>query len=318
MKSEMTVIFRKVFSVGFMMNSVLSFLLLNSAMGGEYDRPQFQGSLRTGTAINGSVKAFTNSLGMRFVPVPRTKALFCVWLTRVKDFEIFVKEMGYDATHNCYTYRSGAWKRDGIWKPDGSWKKLGFPQTETHPVCGVNWNDAKAFCQWLTEKERRAGKIGAQDAYRLPTDLEWSAAVGLPLEAGATPKDRDWNSAAVELGATSKERNWKKEYPWGTAWPPPKGAGNYAPSLEVDDYEFTSPVGSFAANQYGLYDMGGNVWEWCEDWFDNEKKLRVLRGASWSIFNRVYALSSYRNKRPPDLRFDYYGFRCVLAPSSSP
>ena len=66
-----------------------------------------------------------------------------------------------------------------------------------------------------------------------------------------------------------------------------------------DGFVNTSPVGSFAANRFGLYDMGGNVWQWCEDWFDKDQKDRVLRGASWGNSTAHFLLSSYRDHRAP-------------------
>ena len=208
-----------------------------------------------------------NSLGMKFVAVPGTEVMFCIWDVRVQD------------------YRAYAEANSGV---DASWKEPGFTQGDTHPVVKVNWNNAKAFCAWLTRKE---GKT-----YRLPTDAEWSVAVGLADESGNTPKDKDTNIKDV--------------YPWGTEWPPPSGAGNYNKSLNVDSYEFTSPVGSFTANQFGLYDMGGNVWQWCEDWYDGAQSSRVLRGGSWRGLGPDLLLSSYRCT--PVVRNDDIGFRCVL------
>ena len=210
-----------------------------------------------------------NSLGMKFVAVPGTEVMFCIWDVRVQD------------------YRAYAEANSGV---DASWEKPGFTQGDTHPVVNVNWNDAKAFCAWLSRKE---GKT-----YRLPTDAEWSVAVGLADESGSTPKDKD--------------KQIKDVYPWGTQWPPPSGAGNYDQSLNVDSYERTSPVGSFTANQFGLYDMGGNVWQWCEDWHDGAQSSRVLRGGSWRNYDQGILLSSCRDLYTPDFRFNLYGFRCVL------
>jgi len=76
-------------------------------------------------------------------------------------------------------------------------------------------------------------------------------------------------------------------------------------------------VGSFTANRHGLYDMGGNVWEWCEDWYDNGWKYRVLRGASWDCDAPGRLLSSYRDYDTPVARLVYGGFRCVLVCGSA-
>jgi formylglycine-generating enzyme required for sulfatase activity len=83
-----------------------------------------------------------------------------------------------------------------------------------------------------------------------------------------------------------------------------------------DGYANTSPVGSFAPNQFGLYDMSGNVWQWCEDWMDKEKRERVLRGASWGDGGRVYLLTSCRLRAEPAFSDHYVGFRCVIGPTA--
>jgi hypothetical protein len=115
-------------------------------------------------------------------------------------------------------------------------------------------------------------------------------------------------------------------------WRPPAGAGNYAgeeaetgdwPSGWTiikgynDGYAWTSPVGSFAAIGSGLYDMGGNVWQWCEDWYNATEQSRVLRGASWLDGYPDTLLASYRDRVIPDIRYDFNGFRCVVAAESS-
>jgi formylglycine-generating enzyme required for sulfatase activity len=260
---------------------------------------------------------WTNSLGMQFVPVGPTKVLFCVWKTRVQHFQAIVSDTGYDATEGMATLRADRWKCRG-----DTWRSPGFSQGPTHPVCGVSWTDASAFCEWLTRKERAAGRFSEKQRYRLPTDEEWSVAVG------------------------------DSKYPWGNAWPPSATAGNYAGDEAVDEnwptdfttiegyrdkYARTSPVGSFAANRYGLYDLGGNLWEWCEDWYRKEmnseemrkahpylnndgggKSLYPLRGASWHTHVSDSLCSSHRYMHHPDNRDDTIGFRVVLTAEDSP
>ncbi len=226
-----------------------------------------------------------NSLGMKFAPVG--DVLFSVWQTRVRDFEAFAK-----ATN----FKSSAWRQPG------------FKQDGDHPVANVSWNDAISFCKWLTEKEQKEGLLAPNQSYRLPTDLEWSKAVGLTDETGRTPEARDMDVPDV--------------YPWGIEWPPPAGAGNYTGEETGSDvaikgyddgFAWTSPVGSFKPNQFGLYDMGGNVWQWCMDWLNAEQKAKVLRGGSW--YNgalKLSLLSSCRYHAAPDSVTDNFGFRVVL------
>jgi formylglycine-generating enzyme required for sulfatase activity len=253
-----------------------------------------------------------NSLGMKFVPVSGTEVLFSIWDTRVEDFRVFVESAGYDATEGMWSLGSDGWKQRGA-----TWKDPGFKQGPTDPVVGVSWDDAKEFCEWLTKRERASGVLPEGMQYRLPTDLEWSVAVGLEAEAGSTPQERN---ARIKL------------YPWGPTWPPRAATGNYAgaeskigdePSKWTviegynDGYPRTSPVGSFAANENGLYDMGGNVWQWCEDWYNSENTHRVLRGAAWDSHTPLYLLASSRDYITPDYRGAFVGFRCVLAKETS-
>lgn len=253
-----------------------------------------------------------NSLGMRFVPVKGTDVLFCIWLTRVQDFEAFVKATGHDAKSGMFSLHA-----DGVKSGVDSWESPGFEQTPTNPVCGVSWEDARAFCEWLTKIERIVGRLPATWEYRLPTDAEWSVAVGLPEEKGRTPKDKDGKIRDV--------------YPWGTNWPPSTIVGNYAgveskvdlppdrPTIPNynDGFPRTSPVGSFPPNAFGLYDMGGNLWQWCQDLYAPGELERVLRGGAWSTYDREELFSSRRNNVLPNVRAVGNGFRCVLAPVST-
>lgn len=267
--------------------------------------------------------AHTNGLGMRFVPVPGTAVQFSVYETRVKEFRVFVRETGYVHLRETVDANSRMWSldRDGSKQQGHSWENPGFAQSEGHPVVGVNWYDARSFCEWLTLRERDAGRLPSNCEYRLPRDHEWSVAVGLLEEDPAkTPEDKN-----------GKIRN---RYPWGD-WleglPPPEGAGNYA-GAEADDghwpanflklegyrdgYARTAPAGSFRPNVLGIWDLGGNVCEWCEDEYRPGAGSRVVRGASWLIYIRHYMLSSCRIGDLPVDRSGHIGFRCVVGVSS--
>jgi hypothetical protein len=220
---------------------------------------------------------FTNSLGMKFVPLGDIQ--ISVWETRVQDYEAFCRATGRH------------------------YEPADFHQTATDPAVKVSWFDAMAFCKWLTEKEHNENLIEDRQAYRLPTDLEWSMAVGLVNESGATPEIRDGKI--------------KNEFPWGKQWPPPNGTANYS-AATGRRRGATMPVGSFKPNSLGLYDLGGNVWEWCLDTYKggtsgSNRDWGVLRGGSWATSNRLEMQSSYRNVVDRNDRDVIYGFRCVLA-----
>ncbi|MEA3189300.1 MAG: eukaryotic-like serine/threonine-protein kinase [Chthoniobacter sp.] len=231
-----------------------------------------------------------NSLGMQFVPVGPVR--FCIWETRVRDYAAFCEATGARV------------------------QKTGFAQSETDPAVKVNWYDAEAFCKWLTEKERSENLLEEGQRYRLPTDLEWSAAAGLRDEVGGTAEERD-----------GKVRDL---FPWGKPWPPPAGAGNYADVAAKrprgkfiegynDGFAQTAPAGSFPPNELGLCDLGGNVWEWCEEGYKGgTRDWGVLRGGSWANSARGELLTSYRNVVDRSERDVIYGFRCVLVSETAP
>jgi formylglycine-generating enzyme required for sulfatase activity len=81
-------------------------------------------------------------------------------------------------------------RTDGSSSAVATWKDPGFSQGSTHPVVRVSWNDAEEFCKWLTKSERSAGDLPEDREYRLPTDEEWSTAVGLKNEVGSTPEEK--------------------------------------------------------------------------------------------------------------------------------
>ncbi len=237
---------------------------------------------------------FVNSLGMKFVPVPDTGILLCIHETKKGDYAKFAAE------------NPGAQDR---WRNPS---ELGLPVSEgdDHPVVDVNWNDAKAFCAWLSQKENRT--------YRLPTDREWSEAAGIAREEkeGLTPEEL--------LNQTIDQ------YPWGTDWPPPKNADNYGDTSlkeklpdriiiegDTDGYATTAPVMSFRADRLGLFDIGGNVSEWCEDWFNADQKYKVDRGSNWSTRWGPMFFLSHRGNRGPVYGLNYVGFRCALVVSPS-
>jgi len=253
-------------------------------------------------------RAWKNILGMMYNPIDH------VWMatmeTRVHDFEAFVQETHYDATGGMDSLQ-----RDGLKNHGRSWQDPGFNQSPEHPVVGVSREDAKYFCKWLTDKEHAAGALTPEQIYRLPTDREWSDAVGLPAESGATPEERSGKIKGV--------------YPWGLTPTPPESFGNYA-GLEAkegapdnwpviagykDPFPRTCPVPGTKANVRGFYDLGGNVWEWCDDNYGGKTNplWGVLRGGSWATSKSEEMLSSYRKGFDPSFRADDVGFRCVIA-----
>jgi sulfatase modifying factor 1 len=185
-----------------------------------------------------------------------------------------------------------------------------------YPVYYVSWNEAAEFCRRLSEKEG--------ESYRLPTEAEWEYAA----RAGVEGKKHVWGDEKTPLVNGVKHANVADEsiknsefYEW---LKPVYDEFGYFTGYD-DGYAETSPVGWYAPNNYGLYDMAGNVWEWCADWYDEEYyskspskdptgptlgEFRVLRGGSW--FNDPWFLrSSLRYRDAPDSRDGSVGFRVV-------
>jgi formylglycine-generating enzyme required for sulfatase activity len=192
-----------------------------------------------------------------------------------------------------------------------AWQPKRWPLSD-QPACFVSWFEARAYSAWLTDLHRRSGQISSRQRYRLPTDHEWSCAVGIGQleDAAAAPE--------------SKRQKLPDRYPWGTTWPPPAGAGNYLGSEGPkalrehriagfsDDHPRIAPVLSYTRPRDALGDLGGNVWEWCENDFRPGTNWKVLRGAAWNCARPETLLSSHRTFDPPNYKSDTVGFRLVL------
>ena len=190
----------------------------------------------------------------------------------VKQFGLFVEDE---------RYITGAEKKEGI-----PWKNPGFKQDDNHPVVCVSWDDAWAYCKWLSHKKGLS--------FKLPTEAQW--------EKAARGTDN-------------------RMYPWGNG-EPDETLTNFDKRIGK-----TTPVGSYpyGASPYGLQDTAGNVWEWCNDWYEidyykdsptknplgpesSSKKVRVQRGGSWN-YDAGYLHCAFRGKGTPHRCFNIVGFR---------
>jgi formylglycine-generating enzyme required for sulfatase activity len=170
------------------------------------------------------------------------------------------------------------------------------------PVEQVSWDDAVDFCNKLTEKDRKEGRIAPNQEYRLPSEAEWEYAcrAGTSGAVYVDYKDRNKGLDAIAWWDGNVGKNWL-------------GNGE------------TGPVKQHLPNAFGLYDMIGNVAEWCFDWYGDypsgdvtdpkgwsSGSLRVDRGGSWS-FVAGYARSASRDRSVPGNRYYSVGFRPALS-----
>ena len=204
-----------------------------------------------------------------------------------RQFAAFVDATGHrtEAEQNGTAYGRPA---DGVWAllPGNTWRSpANLAQTDDHPVVCVSWNDAKAFCDWLSNKHKRE--------VRLPTEAEWEYACR--AETLSSWASGELDSSLTDYAWIATNSNWR-----------------------------TQPVGRKKPNAWGFHDMHGNAWEWCLDWDgpyastplrDPRGPLqgarRVLRGGAWYLGPET-CRSSTRGQVGPSLRFTSVGFRVAL------
>lgn len=230
----------------------------------------------------------------------------------VGQFRQFVEATGYvtaaESGRGLYLGKGARifvgteWK----WVLAANWREPGFRQTDDQPVTCVNYYDAEAFVNWLNDE---AGVTDRE--YRLPTEAQWEYA----CRAGTTtaywfgPDDKELAQVANVADATAK--SWFAD----------------RKAIASDDgHIYTSPVGSYRANQWGLYDMQGNVIEWCQDWYchrlpggrdpviSDARAYRVIRGSHWRS-RAASCRSAARYKWTSSNRSCLVGFRVAAVHS---
>jgi len=233
------------------------------------------GTFRMGSADD-EKDAYDDEKPLHEVRITRPFYLGITEITR-GQFRHFVADTGYKTEAEKDGTGSRGWdERLKQFKVDASytWLNPGFEQTDDDPVVNVSWDDALEFCKWLSRAE------GVE--FRLPTEAEWEYACRAGTTTRYSSGDDPETLAAVGNVAdgTAKER-----FPrWTTI-------------AASDGYVYTAPVGRFRANAFGLYDMLGNVFEWCADWYSKDyyaqspgedptgpaqETKRVFRGGGWN------------------------------------
>jgi formylglycine-generating enzyme required for sulfatase activity len=201
-----------------------------------------------------------------------------------------------------------------------NWQNTGFEQTDDHPVVNVHWHDAVAFCYWLSRK--------ASKEVKLPTEAQWEYA----CRAGTKTRFSSGNAdASLKEIANIADLSLKPRLTNPIKCPDEDFVRRSSAWFERvdwnDGYPFTAPVGRFKANAWGLYDMHGNVTEWCQDWYSatyykNSPKTdpqgpdsgewRVARGGSWLCCPH-WCRSAFRFYYDPTGCFSTSGFRVIVS-----
>ena len=234
----------------------------------------------------------------------------------VGEFREFVEANGYVTTAEenggAWVYTEMGWEQ----RIDANWNNPYFKQDDDYPVVNISWYDAIRYCNWLSEKTGLspcytiAGKEVScdftADGYRLPTEAEWEYAA----RSGGKRYRYSWGNG--QPSGNIADETVKKRFSEAEIW-----EGYY------DGYVYTAPVGRFRPNEMEIYDMTGNVWEWCWDWYNERYYVsspninpvgplsggsRVIRGGSWSYIPRDMRVS-YRGDDSPEYSYDLCGFR---------
>jgi len=196
----------------------------------------------------------------------------------VKEYLTFVNDLEKRIPGSAKKYLPRKSSSAGhYWKKSGAKYKSSFP--EDWPVLGVSWNDARAFCKWMTRKHKKKGWI-----FRLPEEWEWEKAA-----RGADGRFFPWgNHFDFFFCSMAKSKKEKRTGP--------------------------DAVGSFSTDQsiYGVMDMAGNVSEWCHTFYDQKSNIRINRGGAWSYAEADYARCAARNGHSPSDVADFRGFRMVV------
>ena len=224
----------------------------------------------------------------------------------VGEYRAFTEASGRGDGGSCWSFgANGQWAE----QQGRSWRSPGFSQTDRDPVVCVNWEDARAYAAWVSQ---RTGK-----GYRLLTEAEFEYAA----RAGSTTRWWWGEDGAVQCrNANGADQSTQRQVPETSGW-------TVAPC--DDGFAYTAPVGRFAANRFGLYDMAGNALQWVEDCYRDsyagapsdastpatggDCASRVLRGGSWGNSPQLLR-SAVRLRGQPVLRNDFTGFRVARTP----